>query len=280
MTAGPDTHIGHRIGAMAALALLLGCDARDTDGSLPLGQVAPCPAPALEDEALAHWLCVVGDREAMLDRGDLSAAISLGDLPDDPTLVAVGPIAGLRGEATIYDGTVIVTTMRGGKQVVLTGPDAAEAEAVFLAYGSADRWQVVSVPRPLDGLASVEAFVLEAAEAAGLATGPDAAFPFRLEGTPERLRYHVIFQDTEHGSVHGGHDRAAHKRSKIPFEADGLPVRIAGVLVGDRDVGRVTHPGRRTHLHAIVGEAEGAGHVDEIRLSEGMVLFLPRAPGG
>ena len=260
------------LGAGGIGMILAACaDAPHVIRSGPTG--ADCPGAA--STAASTWLCVIGDRGAMLDRGDLSAAVRLADLPDDANLIAVGPVEGLRGEVTVYGGQAFVSTMRGGRQILLARDEAEAVGAVFLAFGNTADWHAVRTDRALDGLAAVEAFVLGAAAATGLPTGPGAAFPFRIEGTPDRLRYHVIFRSDESE----GHDRAMHSRSKVPFEADDRPSRIAGVLVAERDVGRVTHSGQRTHLHAIVGDhgapPQGAGHVDDLRLPEGTVLLLP-----
>lgn len=235
-----------------------------------LATEASCVAPP----SSAYELCVIGDRTKMLSEGDLSASVRLSAVPDGPGSVAVGPVAGLRGEVTMVDGALFVSTMEAGAQVV-AAPDPEDVGAVFLAYGRADAWQRVEIPQRAEGLDGIEALVRDAAEAGGVPTGPGEGFPFVIEGRAERLGYHVIFA----GGHGGSHDHAAHKRAKVPFEANGREVRIAGVFVPKEAVGRVTHPGRRTHLHVIVGEAEGAGHVDAVAMAPGAVLYLPRADG-
>lgn len=221
--------------------------------------------PERDVSANGYWLCAVGSRVEMLTTGDLSARIALTDLPDDGTLVAVGPVEGLKGEITVYGGVAYVSTVENGREVVRQTTDVG---AIFLAYGGVSAWRAVGATSVLEGFDEIEAFVAENAAAVGL--DPDTAFPFRFEGTASRLGYHVIFRTED-----GVHDHAAHRRAKVPFRADGERIAVAGVWADLESVGRYTHPGRRSHMHAIVGDGRGAGHVDDIRIDAGATLFLP-----
>ena len=225
---------------------------------------ADCPA-LTQIPKPSYWLCSVGSREEMFATGDLSARVSLQDLPEDPNLVAVGPVEGLRGEITIDKGRAYVSSIVNGMQEVRV---TSYAGAVFLAFGAASIWREVAITEPLEGFDAIEAFIREQAAASGL--DPETAFPFRIEGTAERLDYHVIFK-TEPGV----HTHAAHRKAKIMFNADGMNMAIAGVWADADGVGRYTHQGRRSHMHVIVNDGQGAGHVDVMRLDAGSTLFLP-----
>lgn len=230
-------------------------------GDNPLGDclaLTQTPKPS-------YWLCSVGSRDEMFATGDLSARVSLTDLPEDPNLVAVGPVEGLRGEITIDKERAYVSSIVNGMQEVRV---TSYADAVFLAFGAASSWREIAIAEPLEGFDAIEAFIREQAAASGL--DPETAFPFRIEGTAERLDYHVIFK-TEPGV----HTHAAHRNAKVMFNADGLDIAIAGVWADADGVGQYTHQGRRSHMHVIVDNGQGAGHVDIIRLDAGSTLFLP-----
>ncbi len=237
------------------------------DASSAIAQTCP---QAFAKPKPDYYLCAVGSRDAMLDSGDLSGQIALSDLPADDELVAVGPVAGLQGEVTIYRGNATIATLTDGEQSLRSGPAGDEAvEAIFLAYGAAQAWEPVVISQPLEGFDAIEAFIALAARDAGL--DPQRAFPFRIEGAAERLSYHVIFKK---GAA--PHNRAAHRKAKIPFEANDAPVAIAGVWADTASIGRYTHPGRRSHMHANLSDGSGSGHIDAIRLQRGATLFLPR----
>ncbi|MEM9810540.1 MAG: hypothetical protein AAF788_04875 [Pseudomonadota bacterium] len=261
---------------LAALCLLLFVAAAcGGDGQ------APSPEPILEsvcpkaydDPRQSYWVCAVGDRRDMLRTGNLQGQLALSDLPTSANLIAVGPIRGLKGEITIDQGAVYLSTILNGEQVVKEG---AETEAIFLAFGAAEAWQGLPIPEPLRGFDAIEAFLQRAALEAGL--DPEQPFPFRITGTPPTLAYHVIFKSGHGGHGQGGHhDHAAHKKAKVPFDADNRPVSIVGLWADEASIGRYTHEGRRSHMHAILDDRSGAGHVDALELSPGMTLYLPMA---
>ncbi|MFW5634316.1 MAG: hypothetical protein ACOCYR_05430 [Erythrobacter sp.] len=215
--------------------------------------------------ARGHYLCAAGARRSLIRAGDLSARIALADVPANPNMIAVGPVAGLQGEITIYEGEIFVSTIERGEQV----RDAFVAqEASFLAFGAASGWREIDVPGELASLPEIESFVLEQARLAGIPVA--RPFPFRIEGVAAALDYHVIFKpDTK------PHDRVEHQKAKVKFAAENETVRIAGVWADSAAIGRYTHPGQHIHLHAVLGEGERSGHIDAIRLKRGARLFLP-----
>ena len=150
--------------------------------------------------------------------------------------MAVGPVAGLRGEISVYRSDMFVSTVVDSTDRT---DQVADAEAIFLAFEAARSWTAVQVTTPLEGFDMIELFIAEAAIANGL--NPTIAFPFRIERIGNPLDYHIIFK-TEGGQ----HDRAAHHRAKIPFSAAGESVRIASVWADEAGIGRYTCPGRWT----------------------------------
>jgi len=261
--AGNRRRVGRLAGGVAACIFISACAA--VTGTKTTDSLQGDCATQRSGSSVAYWLCAVGSRGEMLASGDLTARIALADLPEDDNLVAVGPVEGLKGEVTIDRGVAYISTVESGREVVRRTTDVG---AIFLAYGSARAWRAVRTTSVLDGFDAIEAFVAAEAAAAGL--DPDTPFPFRLEGVASRLGYHVIFRTED-----GVHNHAAHRRAKIPFRADGERVAVAAVWADPGSVGRYTHPGRRSHMHAVVDGGRGAGHVDDIRIAAGATLFLP-----
>lgn len=223
-----------------------------------------CPREAAAT-ARGYWVCAVGSRNSMLDSGDLSGNITLSDLPNSDELIAVGPVEGLQGEITIYRGKRFISVVSNERDITRIGQDA---RAIFLAYGAAEAWVPISIEEPVEGFDAIEAFITAQAKENGFKV--DDAFPFRIEGRAETLEYHVIFKtDGE------PHDRAAHQRAKIKFPADSASIAVAGIWADEASVGRYTHPGRRSHMHVVIDDGTGSGHIDAIRIAAGSTLYLP-----
>lgn len=96
---------------------------------------------------------------------------------------------------------------------------------------------------------------------------------------PETGAYHG---DAGHGGKglghHRGHDHAAHRRAKKSFElAGGTPADLFGFIADAAGEGVYTHEGKRMHLHVIASDGSASGHVDDLVVPAGAVLFLPRA---
>lgn len=242
----------------AALALLAtGCGP-------PPDAARPAEETSLSDEA-SFWVRTAGDRRDLLD-GDLDARIALDSLAGVRGLYAIGPVEGLQGEVTVRDGVPSISTVAGGAVRVDSTFDQG---AVFLVYASATDWRALPVDRTLAGLADAEAFVREAAEGAGLDLS--RPFPFRIEGRVDSLVYHVLFKTDD-----APHDRAEHHKAKRTFEAADADADLVGFWMHGGGVGAYTHPGRRTHLHAILRDRSASGHVDGLRIPAGATLYLPR----
>jgi acetolactate decarboxylase len=65
----------------------------------------------------------------MLQKGDLSACIYLDALSEIPHLYAIGPIEGLKGEITVYDGQSSIATI---ERALPTMSSSWEHGAIFL----------------------------------------------------------------------------------------------------------------------------------------------------
>ena len=212
------------------------------------------------------WVRHSGDRRQIIQRGNLTATIALDSLVNIPHLYAIGPVEGLQGEVTIYDGTPSIATVAEGAPHV---EESMDHRAIFLVYGAAADWEAIPIPSSLSGLKAVEAFVRAEAEAAGLDLSEP--FPFRMEGTVDSIDYHIIYKTNRKP-----HSAEEHKRAKQKYAVSDVEVQIIGFWADKEGEGVYTHPGMRTHLHFRSPDPSTSGHIDDITVQEGATLYLPR----
>lgn len=190
--------------------------------------------------------------------------LNLAELASVPHLYAVGPLAGLRGEITIFDGAPSIATVKDGAIVADT---SFQHQAAFLIHARVEQWEEISVPETVATLAALEDFIREAATERGL--GASQPFAFLLKGASS-LRFHVMNKQEPSMS---------HAEARVTFSLEEQPVEIIG-FYSDSHQGVLTHHDRRTHMHFRTTDLLQSGHVDDIRPGPGMVLSLPKAPGG
>lgn len=197
--------------------------------------------------------------------GDLRGYADLKPFAKTPRLYALGPLEGLRGEVTIFDGTPYISRVQGGKPVV--GQTFA-AKACFLVYAQVTDWQQVPIPSDVETLSDLERFIARAAAVSGV--GKSAPFPFLLTNTPRRADCHIV-----HKTDNKPHSHAEHDRIKVMFSVADKPVKIVGFW-SDKHAGVFTHHDSTVHLHLVTADGKSAGHLDELQLAPGGVLSLPR----
>ena len=238
--------------ALVVLALSAGCHSTPRPGS----------AGAWNGQIEIHGAM----REVMLE-GKTQGRVALDTLQGDPSLVAIGALAGLEGELVALDG-IVWTTRAKPLGVLETRAGATHDEqATMLASARVADWVRVPIPGGL-AFEGLDEFVAQAARGQGLAG--TTTFPFVIEGGLLEVRAHVL---------HGRCPMAG------PGPAESEPVRrflpeVHARLVGFYTTlppGTLTHHGQRTHVHLLVKEGEPlAAHVDDLRIAPGAVLKLPR----
>jgi hypothetical protein len=61
----------------------------------------------------------IGEMRKVMHQGDLTGHVDLRSLANRPHLYAVGPLEGLRGEVTIWDGKASLATLKNREVVIL-----------------------------------------------------------------------------------------------------------------------------------------------------------------
>ncbi len=212
-----------------------------------------------------YWVKSAGEMRDVMMKGNLEAHFDVSTLRGTKGLYALGPVAGLQGEITVLDGKPSITTLRDGKPMV----NEAWPKACFLVYAQVEAWQKVPVSKEVETLEQLETFVLGAARKAGLDV--EKPFPFLVSGTPNLLKYHVIWK-----SDGLPHTKELHQKAKVAFQLKDREVEMIG-FYSDKHHGIFTHHDSNIHVHARSKDGKDAGHVDALTLRGNMTLHLPVA---
>jgi hypothetical protein len=115
-----------------------------------------------------------------------------------PHLYAVGPLEGVRGEVSIFDGVPSIARVSAGRVVV---EESFAHRACFLVYAQVRRWRDTEVSREYASLAGIESHVVATAAEAGLDV--EQPFPFGILGHARSVTVHVFDKrdDSRHDAV-------------------------------------------------------------------------------
>lgn len=196
---------------------------------------------------------VTGTLREVMHGGSSEARVALHDVVK-PGVIAVGALAGLRGEVTVLDGNVTASVVTDGE--VVTTQAAGDLRATLLVHATVRGWRDIPVPGPIEA-ADLDRELERLLVAAGVDV--EAPVPILVEGSFSALTWHVI--DGGHGST-----------TTITSSSPG-PALLVGFFSRHHE-GVFTHAGQRTHLHALVAGA--TGHVDEVAVAAGATLRVPR----
>lgn len=208
-----------------------------------------------------------GALKNMMMHADISPQAALSTYSGSAGWWGLGAVAGLKGEVLIWDGQPWVSSADAGQITLRSSP---EAEATLLVASQVREWQEWPVPEGVSSQEEFEAFLAEAAEHAGLdVTQP---FPFRLDGKFDSLAWHVV--DWEQGDME--HTCEKHKTTG----PHGVETDIETQLLGFHSIKHhriFTHHSTNIHVHAWLNNAGVVAHVDEMTLSDGTNLMLPKS---
>jgi len=238
--------------ACAALATNQLYAASSTDAALPT-----------QIDTSGYVLSFVGSQRQTILTGDRTAHLDLRTLKDRPHLYGIGPIQGLSGEVTIADSRPSLSHV--GADHLIHVSESYDAGVPFFVWAEVPAWQTRGVPEEVRSYDELEKFVGEAGATAGLTQ----AFPFVMRGRPELINFHIVnaTSDTPAGLE-------AHKKIQIPFELHGEDVALVGFWSGQHQ-GIFTPMGTNMHVHFQTPSNDVSGHVQGLKLAQGMTLGLP-----
>ena len=201
----------------------------------------------------------------IMHKGDISAQANLSDLAEKDHVFALGAVKNLKGEILILDGKPYISSVKDGKLHI---DNSFDHEATLLVYAGVSSWNPTKVPDNVGTYEELENHVQLQARKSGINT--DEPFPFLLEGKADSFDWHVI--DWKEGDKEHSHEK--HINSGLNGTLTDREVQILG-FYSNKHHAVFTHHTTNMHLHVRTTDGEIAGHVDGLKLGEGMLLKLP-----
>lgn len=209
---------------------------------------------------------LLGEMRRMFTAQDIKPNVDLAEVNRNPHLYALGPVAGLKGEVTVFDGQVFVSQAGKARPNVSIDP---KVKSVFLVYATVPAWRSVDVPSAVVTENDLAGFI-----ETQLPRNTRSAF--LVEGTALSVRYHIQnYKGRARDLTHEAHDR-----SKVFYEFTNAPAQLVGFFTNrEGDGGSFVHLGQKTHIHVISMDRKQMGHLESIQLAPGAKLFLPEKAG-
>lgn len=211
-----------------------------------------------------------GALREMMHEGRIESRVSTDRFLPDAQLQGLGACAELDGEITIVDGQLHVARPRGAGEAEFLSAPGSEigAEAALLVVSKVARWRSVNIVETLSTQEELASFVAQAADEFGVElTKP---FAFRVSGRASSLDLHIIDGRQLDG---GGSSHEEHMETAVRIHREDESVELVGFH--SRSHHRVwTHHDTDIHAHAVLADGT-SGHVDDLAVRAGSVLFLP-----
>lgn len=236
---------------VVALPLLAVLACRDTKMIDPS---APRPPPKVEH---------AGAMQEMFESGSAAGQVALRPLLARPHLYAIGPLADLKGEILVWDGTPFVSRMEGERVAIATEPDAT---APVLVWSRVAIWKDLAVPDDARELAAFEAWLPKGAREAGLDSSEP--FAFQVVGAVERATIHV--DALPRGTPV---TREARDATKHVVALAACAIQAIGFHATDAK-GIYTHHDSNVHIHLRTPIGATMGHVESFTLAPGAIVKL------
>ncbi len=196
--------------------------------------------------------------------GDLRAVVSLTELQRFEHLYALGPLEGLRGEISVFDGVPLIARVREG---MVTVAEEDGAGACFLVYADVPSWRWTKIPSPLLS-GEEESHVLKLAAEDERHDGL-APLAFLLRGVAATVIAHVL--DKRDGLPHSPE---RHEQAKVRLTLHHREVEVIGFHSAAHR-GIFTPADSNIHMHFRTIDGQTSGHVERLDLAPGWALGLP-----
>jgi acetolactate decarboxylase len=197
--------------------------------------------------------------------GDIRGRAALADLSALPHVYGLGPLDGLRGEVSIFDGVPSIARIEDGALVTTTD---WQVRACFLVWAQVAAWFDRTTTENV-GLDQIEDEVVALARAQGLDV--HRPFPFRIRGRAATLTLHVL--DKRDGLPHNSE---RHEQAKIRRILERAGVELVGFYSRDHR-GVFTPTESNIHVHLRTEDGAVSGHLEAIRLEPGSRVGVPPA---
>jgi len=242
-------------------------------GALTVAACATVTVPAVKDGLVEYY----GSQKTIFEIGKAEPKVPLAAMSGNAASFGVGAVAGLDGEITVFDGKPYVTKVRGSDYTMDNSQDHA---AVFAVWTKNTEWRDEPMPAEVKTYLDLQRHVKARAAAAGIDV--TKSFPFLLSGTPAEVKWHINVDLTEGQPI----DSKLFAKSKANYVMKNEPVDIIGFhsenhpgvfisayapAIKEKDVKNTIH------FHLVSKDGKSAGHIDDITMSGGMTLRLPKS---
>lgn len=212
-----------------------------------------------------------GDVGRLIREHDVGTKVTLARVLQQPHAYGLGSLSNLRGEITIVDGEPWLAYPPKSPQqdvrVVTEGVTTEKAAFLVATHVDPDAWTRVVLP---DGVSSkdLELTLVRAARVHGL---QDRELVFRVMGRLEALTLSIV--DGRRVPPGPGSEQTLKDANVIRTVEAGAEAELVGFYT-PADESPFTHPGKHTHVHAVVEKERATGHAQDFALRGGAVLWL------
>ena len=206
-----------------------------------------------------------GAMREMFATGNVEGKTQISEIIPQKNLYALGPLENLSGEIMVWNGKVLTSFMENKTVKVETNPNA---KAVFFVWANVEKWREISVPDTVKTYDELETFIAESAEKFNLDSA--APFPFLMKGKFQTVEWHINDYKPDGTKL----TREKHDEFKYKAKTERENLEFLG-FYSPSHKGVFTHHTRTTHIHATDKKRSFVGHVDDLKISEKVILFLP-----
>jgi acetolactate decarboxylase len=214
---------------------------------------------------------VYGELRAIMQRGDLSAKVSLDTMNFTPSTIGLGVASGLKGEIIIVEGKPYISYLKNGKVVTEQSNDIKAAMLVTsdlipkrtISEGVVMERRESHALTDISSMADFEYILDKVVVAEKELTSP---FGFSLKVFSENLVYHII--DWAEGVEHTPDN---HKQFAVKGKITNEEVMIIGFY--SEKPGIFTPHSSKIHLHVYHPKTGVVGHVDEINIKSAVLTI-------
>ncbi len=211
---------------------------------------------------------IVSAMKNVMWKGELYSKIDLDTISNEKGLYGIGPLAYLKGELLIMDGTTYVSRVVSDSTMEVRVEE--KASAPFFVYTHQEQWKESVIPSDISNLSDLEEYITK------LTLEVDVPFVFRMKGTIASALIHI--QNLADGATVSSPKEAHAGQVKYPLGE--TEVDIVG-FYSKHHHGVFTHHDTNFHLHLITRDRTMMGHLDEITFDKHQppVLLLPEGLG-
>ena len=217
-------------------------------------------AISCKNEKISNEVKSVSAMKNVMWKGELNAKIKI-DTLNKSGLYAVGPLEDLRGEISIIDGQVYVSTIDENNQIQVE--KKSDVGAPFFVYANAKNFKEIKLPEQVNNLTLLNEFLSKNYDT-------DNAYVFKLKGKIESGRIHVqnLPPNTEVSSPKEAH------QGQVDFKIGETAVDMLGFYSNSAH-GIYTHHDTNIHVHLITEDKTMMGHCDAVNFNpKAMQLYI------